>query len=339
MIRPLRLLAVGLALLFAAPWPVAARLRGATRAVMLSSPPRYQQMYISSCEAAATHMALQMSGVLVPEAQLIAELPADRRAPVYDGQGFVVRWGDPYRAFVGDITRGDSWPLVGYGVYAPPILDLLRRHGLDGSYGGSGLNVRDLQAALDAGHPVIAWVPKLALYWYAPTFQRNYWTAWDGQRVPWNRVEHAQVVVGYDASGFYVDNPDAARWSNGQWLWHYSYAEFQRGWDVLGDQAIVVMRRPAPTSTPTNTPSPTRTPTPTVPAATETPAPQATTPATASATPSPSPTVRARRAAQPTPAPLVTVPPLPTPPPLPAATPSPDLGYWLLPRPTPPAPV
>jgi len=101
------------------------------RGVILVSPPRYQQTYISSCEAAATHIALQMAGVDVPEQRLIAELPADPRPPVYNYRGVVVRWGDPYRSFVGDITRGDTWPLVGYGVYTPPILHLLRLHGMD----------------------------------------------------------------------------------------------------------------------------------------------------------------------------------------------------------------
>jgi uncharacterized protein YvpB len=115
---------------------------------------------------------------------------------------------------------------------------------MDGSYGGAGLSLNQLRRALDAGHPVIVWVPKLTFYWYRHVFQRRYWTAWDGRRVPWNETEHAQVLVGYDATGFELDNPDYRHPANSPWLWHYTLAQFEAGWKVLGNQAIVVMRRP-----------------------------------------------------------------------------------------------
>jgi len=135
--------------------------------VRLRGPLRYEQMDSASCEAAAVHIALYMRGVDVPERHLIAALPVDRSLPSVGPDGAVVAWGDPYRAFVGDITRGDQWPLVGYGVYAPPILSLVRREGMGGSFGGSGLTLGALRHALAAGHPVIVWVPKLSLYRWA----------------------------------------------------------------------------------------------------------------------------------------------------------------------------
>ena len=100
----------------------------------------------------------------------------------------MVAWGDPYRAFVGDITRGDQWPLAGYGVYAPPILSLVRREGMGGSFGGSGLTLGALRHALAAGQPVIVWVPKLSLYRWA--LVRRTWRAWDGRLITWNQNEH-----------------------------------------------------------------------------------------------------------------------------------------------------
>ena len=258
-------------------------------AVMLAHPIQYQQIDISSCEAAATHIAMQMSGVWIPEQQLIDELPMDHRPPVYDRGGAVIRWGDPYQDFVGDITRGDSWPLVGYGVYAPPILSLLYRHGLDGSYGGAHMTMDEVRRAIDAGHPVVVWVPKLSLYGWPSTLLRRYWLTWDGRTVPWTRQEHAQVVVGYDASGFYLDNPDYRRYSGGQWLWRYTLWQFQVGWDLLDDQGIVVARRPPATATPTPRPTATPTATPTVtpterPTLTPTPRPTATRTPTATPT-------------------------------------------------------
>lgn len=297
--------------------------------VMLPHPVQYQQSYISSCEAAATHIALQMSGVDVPEQRLIDELPMDRRSAVYDSRGSVIRWGDPYQSFVGDISRGDSWPVVGYGVYAPPILRLVQRHGMRGSFGGSGMSLDTLRQAIDAGHPVIVWVPKLSLYSFAPTLKRRYWTTWQGQRVPWEVNEHAQVLVGYDATGFYLDNPDYKYWSNHVWLWHYTLAEFRRGWDILGDQAIVVqagVERHAPTPAPSATAHATATPTATLaprPSATptRTPRPTATATTRPTATPTHAPTTTATRSPSATPTSGIVL-RLPTFPPWPTAVPT-----------------
>jgi uncharacterized protein YvpB len=140
------------------------------------------------------------------------------------------------------MNHGDGWPMIGYGVYAPPILALVHLHGLAGSFGGAHVGIATIRQALDGGDPVIVWVPKLSLYGRARTFVRRWWRAYDGRLVPWNEFEHAQVAVGYDASGIYLNNPDYEHYSASHWLWHYTWAEFQRGWDVLGDQAIVVRR-------------------------------------------------------------------------------------------------
>lgn len=292
MTRPSLTLTVLAALVMSLPWTPGTSPRAGTphSTVMLAHPIKYQQIDISSCEAAAAHIAMQMSGVSVPEQQLIDELPMDRRSPIYDRSGAVIRWGDPYQDFVGDITRGDSWPLVGYGVYAPPILSLLHRHGLDGSYGGAHMTVDEVRRAIDAGHPVIVWIPKLSLYSWPSTLVRHYWQTWDGRTVPWTRQEHAQVVVGYDATGFYLDNPDYQRYSGGQWLWHYTLWQFQVGWNLLDDQGIVVARRPLATAMPTASPTTTRTAIPTAtptarPTRTPTPRP------TATRTPTPTPTL------------------------------------------------
>ncbi len=111
---------------------------------------------------------------------------------------------------------------------------------MGGSFGGSGLTLGTLRHALAAGQPVIVWVPKLSLYRWA--LVRRTWRAWDGRLITWNQNKHAQVLVGYDASGFWLDNPDYTYRSQGQWLWHYTTAQFTAGWAVLGNQAVVVAR-------------------------------------------------------------------------------------------------
>ncbi len=285
------------------------------------------------------HMALLMSGIAVPEQTLIDELPKDARRARYAGDGQVVRWGDPYTAFVGDITKGDSWPVVGYGVYAPPVLALLKRQGAPASYGGSGMTLDALRHALDEGHPIVVWIAKLSLYNQSVTLMHRTWTAWDGRAIPWNEYEHAQVLVGYDADGFYLDNPDSAHYSNNQWFWHYTIAQFQAGWDVFGDQALVVRRaadpatlptpratiHPAATHTatprPTATATATRTVTPTA-TSTRTPAPTATRTATPRPTVTRTPTATPTRTPTRTPTPTATRPPTRTPTRTPTATPT-----------------
>src|SRR5437764_99119 len=65
-------------------------------------------------------MALFVPGTNASENWILAQMGADLRRAVMDQFGDVLRWGDPYQTFVGNVN-GLDYNATGYGVYYPPI--------------------------------------------------------------------------------------------------------------------------------------------------------------------------------------------------------------------------
>jgi uncharacterized protein YvpB len=181
-----------------------------------------RQVLRDDCEVTSLSMLLTAAGVHADQLRLQAQLaksgPLDPE-PVPGSTLF--RWGDPERGFVG---RADgSGPEGGFGVYEPPIRQLAARHGvrLTDLHGRS---VSAVRSAVLAGHPVLAWVG-LAAGPYAS------WLTPSGRKITVNFGEHAVVLVGANAGGFFVNNPLSGRefWSN---------ARFSYRWQLLGRRAL-----------------------------------------------------------------------------------------------------
>ena len=185
------------------------------------------QKYSLDCEAAALEIALSGVGIHVTQDRLLGQFGADLRPPVM-ANGSPVRWGDPYRTFVGHVNG--NFVVTGYGVYYPPIVNAAIADGA-GATGGEGWQPAQLWAAVAAGNPVVVLVPHLL----RPATV-EYWTAWDGRRVWYSHGDHAQVVIGYDANAGTVTlaDPDDG-------LVHtYSMAAFESAWALFHSQAIEV---------------------------------------------------------------------------------------------------
>src|SRR5437763_4888194 len=136
--------------------------------------PVIQQSMVLDCETAALQQGLAYYGIEVGQPQLFADQNADIRLPVMGSNHSVLRWGNPYKNFVGYVN-GSDWLPTGYGVYWPVILDLARNYGLPNAVGGVGFAPSEIYAALAAGNPVQVWVET--------RFARvplGTWTAWDG---------------------------------------------------------------------------------------------------------------------------------------------------------------
>src|SRR6202521_5970074 len=97
------------------------------------SVPVYKQLRNLDCETAALQMALGALGINYTQNQLIAmQPPPDTRQPVMgtvNGHKAVLQWGNPYKNFVGNIDGADLIP-TGYGIYYPPLLVLVKSHGV-----------------------------------------------------------------------------------------------------------------------------------------------------------------------------------------------------------------
>jgi len=195
--------------------------------------PVYKQTMNLDCETAALQMGLAALGHSYTQTQLFALQPQDKRAPIMgpivNGHKTVKQWGNPYKAFVGDVNGADLVP-TGYGIYYPVLLSIAQSHGAPGSSGREGFKASEIYAALAAGHPVMAWTETGWMTAYVGT-----WTAWDGTPVHYSLIEHVVTLSGVSATQVRVNDP----WKSGSQYW-YSKAAFERSWADFNNMAIVL---------------------------------------------------------------------------------------------------
>jgi len=140
--------------------------------------PLYGQQRTLSCEAAAARML------------------ADYYEASHSEWWFVNAFGrsdNPHVGFRGNVDGAFGW-LDDYGAYAEPVARALLVAGVNVEV-RYGMTHAELRGALDAGRPVIVWTSPRGEFYDMP----------EGYRlVP---EEHTYVVIGYDASGFTVNDP------------------------------------------------------------------------------------------------------------------------------------
>ena len=214
--------------------------------------PYYGQVETEDCETAALQMALAHEGIQVSQATLLLAERLSVAAPVVDTRGDVIRWGDPYTAFVGYPNSASISTryaaTAGYGTYAPNIARVARKFGGRVLWSGTGLSRAGLEQAIKEGHPVIAWVgDRDGRMRHAPL---AYWTAWDGTRVPYPApssgvYEHTVLAVGVTPEGPYIDDPlDGAR--NGSNInpvvgpGIVPWASFMAGFSTFDEMAVIM---------------------------------------------------------------------------------------------------
>jgi uncharacterized protein YvpB len=167
-----------------------------------------------SCESRSASDLAGFWGYDVPEAKFLDSLP---------------RADNPNRGFVGspDAPRG-SLPPIGYGVYAEPVAALLKKYGLPARAElGRGLDW--LRQELAAGQPVIVWTT----YDFKPQPIQSLKDS-RGQQFQVVPFEHTYLAVGYSPHGIYAIDP-----YDGQRKF-YTNAEFEAGWNQLGQMAVAV---------------------------------------------------------------------------------------------------
>jgi uncharacterized protein YvpB len=171
---------------------------------------RQKQTHNLSCESAAASMVAGYHGIDLTEAEALASLPLD---------------DNPYLGFRGNVD-GPTGGIQDYGVYAGPILDLLVSQGLRASIVEGGLE--GIRAATSRGNPVIAWVTYNCL----PSTPIE--TTIGGQSVTLVPNQHVVVVTGYNAEGFWANDP----WDGNEDF--YPNADFDRAMAYFDHMAIEV---------------------------------------------------------------------------------------------------
>jgi uncharacterized protein YvpB len=189
--------------------------------------PIYHQDMALDCETAALQMGLAAFGHYDTQANLFSLENPDTRAPIMGANKHVIRWGDPYTNFVGNVNGSDATP-TGYGIYFPVIASIARTHGAPFAAGGEGYAASTMYDAVAAGHPVEVWVET---GWGRPYV--GTWTAWDGRPIQYSLAEHTVVLTGVSPSSVRVNDP----WK-GTIYW-VSKSTFETSWADFNNMAII----------------------------------------------------------------------------------------------------
>lgn len=188
----------------------------------------FRQTMNLDCETGALQMALDALGRYYTQSYLFSFENPDTRPPVMGPANHVLRWGDPYTNFVGNVNGSDN-PPTGYGIYYPVLVGIAHSHGAPFASGGEGYSAGAVYDAVAAGHPVEVWVET---GWSRPPFL-SAWTAWDGRAVPYSLIEHTVTLSGVSPGSVRVNDP----WHGTQyWL---SKSTFERSWADFNNMAIV----------------------------------------------------------------------------------------------------
>jgi uncharacterized protein YvpB len=184
------------------------------RVVRLDVSPQ-RQGHNLSCESAAAAMAAQYHGVGLSEAEILAALP---------------QHANPHLGFRGNVD-GAPGGLDDYGVYASPVVAVLKARGLDARHIDGGL--ARVRAAIARGNPVVAWITyncQAAAGERAPAT-----IAIEGETVTLVPFEHAVVLTGYDEAGMWANDP----WDGQED--YYAAVDLGRCMSYFGPMAIEVM--------------------------------------------------------------------------------------------------
>lgn len=183
--------------------------------------PAYLQQHALSCEVASLRMALAYRGINETEEKLLDEVGYDPTPH----KGNV--WGDPYKAFVGDVDGKQM--TTGYGVYWGPIARVANNYRKAKDF--EGRKVSDLTKELSDGNPVVIWVYSsggIPTKWYTP----------EGKEIYATSGEHAVTAVGFvgsenDPTHIIVNDPLV-----GQVYW--PRVLFDKKWATFGNSGVVV---------------------------------------------------------------------------------------------------
>lgn len=189
----------------------------------------YQQRWALSCEFAATHTALRLLGLNVPEDVMI---------------GLVGKGEDPDETFRGEIHANQN--LNDYGIHARGIaraVELARKNGILPESLSTQLlySLDEVRLAIAAGHPVVAWQP-LDLR----SSSRVPVTLSTGKVVTLVYAEHAITLRGYDATHFFVLEPHAGA------ALTYEANALWRAMSLFDDPALAIIPQAPPKPVPTS---------------------------------------------------------------------------------------
>jgi uncharacterized protein YvpB len=185
----------------------------------------YYQTHNLSCEETATSMALTHQGLHISQNQILARLGVDwTRAVVRYGK--VVRWGDPDKAFVGNVNGSEN-NFTGQQANPKALVRVLKSyHAVIVAWSEPHVTSHVITASeiyhyILLGHPVVAYAT-----WDWKRHPIYYYKSEDGNRVPLIAPydDHVYTVVGVTTTKVLIYDPIRGKY----WI---SKAAFQAGYE------------------------------------------------------------------------------------------------------------
>ncbi len=190
--------------------------------------------YPTGCEGASACMLLGYYGYDISLDQMINIIPR-KNITMKNGK----RWGpDINKKFVGDPRGTYTSGTPGYGIFSPGLTKSLNKaiKQRGGGYTAkriSGCSFETMLTYLREGKPVLAWatykmnVPSTVNSWYIDE---------TGKYFSYPRGTHVMIISGYSPSRVTVVDPA------GIGVTSYDIGVFEKRWNLLGKQAIVLLK-------------------------------------------------------------------------------------------------
>ncbi|MED4609776.1 C39 family peptidase, partial [Paenibacillus validus] len=177
----------------------------------------------SGCEVTSLTMLLKFRGLEKSKLELAAEMPRDTTPIRYNKDGTIAYWGNPNTGFVGEPTGAAK----GFGIYHTALFAQLKAH-VPSAIDLTRQPFAKLEEQLQLGIPSVVWT---TIDYQVP----EKWVVWDTPIGPIQTtfMEHAVLLVGYDETYVYVNDPLSGRSKQ-----PIEKAQFIAVWEAMGRQAI-----------------------------------------------------------------------------------------------------
>lgn len=178
------------------------------------------------CEVTSLAMLLQYAGFEIDKLELAYQVPKDNSKLIQSESGNIIRWGDPNKGFVGDMTGKQK----GYAVYDKPLEELMRKFLGYKTLNLTGKSFNSLLKQIDNDRPVIVWTTgdyQLPDRWES-------WKYGNGEEIIKTPLDlHVVVLVGYDGRNVYLNDP-----LSGVKAQKVRKQTFINSWKALGKRAL-----------------------------------------------------------------------------------------------------
>ncbi|PLR97469.1 C39 family peptidase [Bacillus sp. T33-2] len=176
------------------------------------------------CEVTSLAMLLQFAKIDVDKMELYRSIEKDSDPLVKAPSGDIIRWGDPARGFVGDMTGNAA----GYAVFDKPMVKLVNLHLPGRAVNLTGKEFDAVLSHVSKGFPVVVWTT-------GDYRLPDRWESWlHGSKVISTPLDlHAVVIVGFDEHHVYINDP-----MSGQKQARIDKDQFIVSWRAMQSRAI-----------------------------------------------------------------------------------------------------